>query len=1249
MLKRYLLFVSITISLIFVFIVSNAFAELKEEWHIHYTSEADIEDYEVDQNGNIYLVGWDREPGSCTDWFILSYDASGEFRWMKTYDGPDDPAVDSLSDSHTDDALEVEIGPNGMIYVAGRSSIYIAGSEYPDDLYGYPMIIGYSSLGSRVFEAFPEGDPDGNLAMNYNQHTDMLVDNNGFAHFNFGGVAISTQAGEATFLYDTDEISNGAFKKWHSLLGVDGVGNNYYAGYDNTDEGRFAGLVKLSPFGGVVWKTMTDLGIRSWCMAVDHIGHAYVTTSTTLTYTGGLIHKFGLGGGIEYSIPVPLDQAIYQMKCDNAGHLIINVQGHLYVYLSDNGALLWDVPNAYFFQLGPEGDIYVSGINGETARRFKPDGTMLWRASDITLYNGDNIYQSQFRVAENGCIYQAGFGGSEIWIEKLSQPKVFTIKDINNDTIPYAKFTMMKVTNDKPDYTEDTLGTFETDSLGNFLCDYLGVDSFLFVTDEYDIEPDTIVIGDTLKFSRLVTDLAAVKHSSGLGTMYSLHLDNIKFDELGALEFDTLDGVRQEIFMDHTEIRYNLLVSVEWDASWWYLAGLQENFRSMSNYLYDVTDGQMRVDTVMIYDNADHWLEADIWRYASNMEHARANANGIYRVNDGKVFMPRIWYYDVRNRSYYDHPIDIDEPIDYRTQAHEFGHYALDFYDEYLYLDPTDPDSGSFVNDPSLRCPQVAMYGFMQSQFPGADPYRSEMSSILHYQETACKNTVQFRLNNSSCWDHLESMFERLYEADTFYVPIIMATDSARASYPGSPYCPGPNNDLISADALDYDVGAKIVFPISPSSPAVGIMDVDAEIRQGGKLVPNAEVDLYKPNIDMTWRTIKQGKTADNARIIVLGAKAGDEIRSGGTRIVLTKSTQATQEEWLYGSAVVDSDSLTVDLAAVDGYFPMICEVVLSDTSGTYRLVNQTDFPLEPSLIYRPSGGGEYAYGPTSITDGYEVFIEERSGIYGTITVEAEDNSANNFFFINDYTFAEFTPGAAKIELFGPSGGSQILFNDSNETMEQAMFLSSPYTIIRTGLTEANIQASKTHCLSVYPNDAMTGNGLFRVLYSEADIIQRGGSADDETSLKIFRWADATTGWQEVGGSVDTVFNQVVETVSEPGVYAAFTTDASVDVDDECGDNLPYRFELSQNYPNPFNPVTTISYSLPRKSAVSIEIFNILGQKVKTLIDETKPAGDYQITWDGNDSNGAKVSTGIYFYRFQAGDFVETKKMILLK
>jgi hypothetical protein len=89
---------------------------------------------------------------------------------------------------------------------------------------------------------------------------------------------------------------------------------------------------------------------------------------------------------------------------------------------------------------------------------------------------------------------------------------------------------------------------------------------------------------------------------------------------------------------------------------------------------------------------------------------------------------------------------------------------------------------------------------------------------------------------------------------------------------------------------------------------------------------------------------------------------------------------------------------------------------------------------------------------------------------------------------------------------------------------------------------------------------------------------------------------------------------------------------------------IPSRFLLNQNYPNPFNPSTTISYSIPKSSFVTLEIFDILGRNIKTIVNEYKPAGNYSVHF-----NASKLTSGIYFYRLKAENFTETKKLLLLK
>ncbi len=92
-----------------------------------------------------------------------------------------------------------------------------------------------------------------------------------------------------------------------------------------------------------------------------------------------------------------------------------------------------------------------------------------------------------------------------------------------------------------------------------------------------------------------------------------------------------------------------------------------------------------------------------------------------------------------------------------------------------------------------------------------------------------------------------------------------------------------------------------------------------------------------------------------------------------------------------------------------------------------------------------------------------------------------------------------------------------------------------------------------------------------------------------------------------------------------------------------------HHFELKQNYPNPFNPSTTIAYSLPKTTAVELIIYNMLGQKVRTLVHTVQAAGQYQVTWNGRDDAGNPVSSGFYFYQLRTLDGLQVKKMLLLK
>ena len=95
--------------------------------------------------------------------------------------------------------------------------------------------------------------------------------------------------------------------------------------------------------------------------------------------------------------------------------------------------------------------------------------------------------------------------------------------------------------------------------------------------------------------------------------------------------------------------------------------------------------------------------------------------------------------------------------------------------------------------------------------------------------------------------------------------------------------------------------------------------------------------------------------------------------------------------------------------------------------------------------------------------------------------------------------------------------------------------------------------------------------------------------------------------------------------------------------------NSPLTFELYHNFPNPFNPTTTIKYDLPKTGNVILKIYNVIGQEIVKLVNETQTAGKKSIVWNGRDKFGKQLSSGVYIYRLEAGDYIKSRKMVLLK
>ena len=153
-----------------------------------------------------------------------------------------------------------------------------------------------------------------------------------------------------------------------------------------------------------------------------------------------------------------------------------------------------------------------------------------------------------------------------------------------------------------------------------------------------------------------------------------------------------------------------------------------------------------------------------------------------------------------------------------------------------------------------------------------------------------------------------------------------------------------------------------------------------------------------------------------------------------------------------------------------------------------------------------------------------------------------------------------------------------------------------------------------------------------------------------------FVWAAGGAGANENGAFTPSEDGWYVFVVYKPDyddVAANASYDFSVDLTGSVAvgdDLLPAAFALLPNTPNPFNPMTTIRYEVPGAGAtVRLEGFDLTGRRIRTLVNETRPAGRHEVTWNGRDDTGAQLASGTYFYRLQAGSFTRTEKMTLVK
>jgi hypothetical protein len=1106
-----------------LFVTVPAFAQ-NIVWMRTYGGPWDDEGHGVEQTSDGgYIVAGCTNSFDAWDFYLIKTDSSGQALWTHHYGNSDDADL-CYSVQQTSDGGYIMAGESGYF---DWNQVYLIKVNSSGDLQWFKAYGGYGTDVGYCVQQTKEGG------------------------YVVAGVTGSSGAGlDDVYLIKTNSLGDSLWA--HTYGGADDDvgdfvrqtkdGGYIIAGYTSSfGEGvSDMYLIKTNSLGQQIWS-------KTYGGSAEDKANCVIQTEDGGYILTGFTVSFGDGDGDVYVIKTDsLGDTVWTRTYGGVG----NEDGNSIHQTSDGGYIIAGFTNSFGAGLT---DVYL--IKTDSTGQVLWTGT--YGGADYDEGNSvDETSDGQYIVA--GSTFSYGAGWVDVYLLKI-KGGFLVLKDgsASHDAIPNDSFTVYKVHNDPPNMTQDSLGVLTTDSLGRMF-----------------LPKDWFKVGDSVKVERLVDTVKAVKHKSILKNMYYIKIDNGKFDTTtGAIYYDTLTTeAEQEVIVGHTTVMYDLLVSVEWDADQQYLQSLLDGFRYASNYLYDVTDGQLYLNIVRIYDNKKWWDSADVWIYGSNMRWPEAwvgdreLGHGIFGSgNEQRLFFPRIFYFNSydgnRNLTYDDnqYPYDwtiaqtsyddnhngtIEYPKEYkayppsRTLAHEFGHYGIGFFDEYCRcpcreggIDDVFPGNGTADYD----------FGLMDDQLKVGVAQNSEMScSTIQYSDRNRRVTCQWTgREDRSCWDYFQWNFQKTYSGVFAAVKV-----------PRTQMFAGPNDNLQN---LNYDVGRLI-----PSTGAIidhegGARTVIATLfDQNADPLPKAKVDLKKFDDTDSSRVIEQGETADSpnaGQIRCLGYNNWDQVLGSSAIVIEGKGKRG----WLFGEGQIgksglssfqntyrsslDGDSLDLFLRAVIGDYPLIHATSLSTGTPEYVLYASRLFSANPTLELRSDGNPAQIYTLQATPTGYSVSIPDEIGISGMFTSLALDDSAYTFFVNTPYCLTQIVDTAFAGILIGPQGGCKLYLDNLNSSLEKILILSSPYPPIRIGLDPLSEQAGEVYSLSSYPSGSLLGSNSLIIRYADSDL-----HTQSEATLGVFKWNETLQMWESLCGFVDTLNNVVGASINSLGVYAAFTT-----------------------------------------------------------------------------------------------------------
>jgi hypothetical protein len=545
----------------------------------------------------------------------------------------------------------------------------------------------------------------------------------------------------------------------------------------------------------------------------------------------------------------------------------------------------------------------------------------------------------------------------------------------------------------------------------------------------------------------------------------------------------------------------HMVVSVEWDASSTYLDDLKQGLQNASTYLYDVTDGQFYWEVIEVFDNRERWADCDMCVHASNQVWPNSTVWGIPYGSGKRISMGRFFDGNTSNKGSW------KNSDGYRTMIHEFGHYGLGLWDEYL-----DRNSRKV---PSAYCAT----NFDKKANAAA---QESQSSIMYYQFSSTelcsdvdpnhRHRIQTeqdaKTGGMSTW---ELVLLRYEDKDsparwTLLSPVERGVIVA-----------GPNALPVTGWSEIYVTDASTSGLCAPSTIGVSA---------GGKPVEKAELWLDRPG---TLPDIKQGKTDKAGQIVIYGAHTGDTLRarkdgaSGSMAMNCSSLLAGVQQDF-----AIEPDPFGVEINVVPvNTYTLNVQVDVTATLANDPVVelwqDGADAPVNVDMFY-DTGLEKYAG---------QVTLDTTLKSAGYVKVVATDNSSQTVqmrasFDVKDVPASELT------RLF-PGETFEIVFPAGSLSADAAV--AAQQTTAGGPAPDGLVQVSDATQVFVSTGQSdLNAGATIHIRYHA----EQAASAQ-VTSLQIYRWDGGTGQWISEGGAVDEAFNMVsTDDVDQLGIFAVF-------------------------------------------------------------------------------------------------------------